>query len=42
MGLTKGRIAIEFATIEDLNRILDNLSEGAVAVEAESGAAQQA
>ncbi|MDP9806351.1 ParB family chromosome partitioning protein [Trueperella bonasi] len=27
LGVTKGRIAIEFASIEDLNRILDNLDE---------------
>ncbi|MEW6875348.1 ParB/RepB/Spo0J family partition protein [Trueperella pyogenes] len=33
MGVRKGKIAIEFATIEDLNRILDNLSEENVAVE---------
>lgn len=33
MGLTKGKIAIEFATIADLNRILDTLSEGRVEVE---------
>ncbi|WP_341827737.1 ParB/RepB/Spo0J family partition protein [Trueperella pyogenes] len=33
MGVRKGKIAIEFATIEDLNRILDDLSEENVAVE---------
>ncbi|QTG75501.1 ParB/RepB/Spo0J family partition protein [Trueperella pecoris] len=33
MGLTKGKIAIEFATIDDLNRILDTLSEGHIEVE---------
>ncbi|MEW6911329.1 ParB/RepB/Spo0J family partition protein [Trueperella pyogenes] len=33
MGVRKGKIAIEFATIEDLNRILDDLSEENVAIE---------
>lgn len=38
LGVTKGRIAIEFATIEDLNRILGNLDEEKVDVEDGSAA----
>lgn len=38
MGATKGKIAIEFATIDDLNRILDGLAEEAVTIGTESGA----
>ncbi|WP_300046933.1 ParB/RepB/Spo0J family partition protein [Trueperella sp.] len=38
MGATKGKIAIEFATIDDLNRILDGLAEDAVTIRTESGA----
>lgn len=38
LGVTKGRIAIEFATIEDLNRILGNLDEEKVNVEDGSAA----
>ncbi len=36
LGVTKGRIAIEFATIEDLNRILDNLNEENVQIHDET------